>query len=319
MDSRNSNLNTGVRQRTRQDRGRRVPVAANLLLALLVIAVDTGFLVAAAPVSSAHPGYALIALAAFVLVTPTHWGLIHEGIHGRLASGARTNRAASRVMSQLFGFAFDVVQFGHLTHHRFNGHANDRPDRIKPGESISAACLRHYGHLLGGHYLFTALVGVLAFTPAGLRKRLLTAALPRPDVDTRAILESCIAWFSSSQRLARTRVDILIALAWIVVGVLGYGTFWPLLVAGLIGRAIVFSVLDNLPHYGVPGRGNQAARDFRLHPWASTLVLGHNLHRVHHEHVELPWTALTEGLASEPAQSGYFGAALRQFGPPTRY
>ncbi len=297
----------------------RVPVAANAALAALVVGLDTLFLFAPVPEQIHSPSQWLCLLPVFVLITPTHWGLVHEGIHGRLATNYRRNRICARALTVLLGFSFDLVQFGHLMHHRFNGHDQDRPDRIKPGESMVLAYARHYGHLLCGHYLFTILMGLLAFVPLGVRGRLIARPFGGNDPESTAIRASCLRWFGNPRKMLRARFDSLLALAIIILAFMRYGEFWPLLVIGLLGRAFVYSLLDNLPHHGVPGRGNAAAKNFRLPGWAAVLVLRHNLHRVHHEHMELPWTHILPTLAGEYAPQGYVRAAIGQLGPPSRY
>jgi hypothetical protein len=51
---------------------------------------------------------------------------------------------------------------------------------------------------------------------------------------------------------------------------------WPLLLLGLYGRALMYSTLDNLPHYGMHGRGPEAAGNLTLPTWAAVLLLNHN-------------------------------------------
>jgi fatty acid desaturase len=90
------------------------PWRLNLALALGVLGTYAAFFCAAALLPQHHYGLFACALCGFVILTPTLWGLVHEGIHGRLLPHPVANRAAARVLSILLGFSFDAVRFGHL-------------------------------------------------------------------------------------------------------------------------------------------------------------------------------------------------------------
>jgi len=122
---------------------------ANALLGAGIIAIHLSIFCGPALLGARLFALLSVIVPLFVLLTPAHWGLVHEGIHGRLLSRPLRNRLASRTLAVLLGFSFDVVQLGHLMHHRYNGHEFDRPDRIKPGEPLWKSWLRHYSHLLG--------------------------------------------------------------------------------------------------------------------------------------------------------------------------
>jgi fatty acid desaturase len=203
-------------------------------------------------------------------------------------------------------------------HHRYNGHEHDRPNRIKPGEPAWASWLRHCVHLFGGHYLFTALVGAIAFAPLGLRAWAVQRALGGEQPDIAAMRRAALKWAAEPARILRIRIDFTAAGLLCFIALLHYAAFWPVLLGGLYGRAFLYSTLDNLPHYGMGGRGNASAMNLSLHPWVSVLVLNHNLHRLHHERPNLPWRSLAAHLAQPPADGNYFLAALRQFSGPTR-
>ena len=71
-----------------------------------------------------------------------------------------------------------------------------------------------------------------------------------------------------------------------------YGPLWPVLLAAMFLRGLWLSMADNLPHYGValdePGR----ARDLRVLRGIGVMLMNHHLHRQHHLHPTMPWTAL---------------------------
>ena len=296
-----------------------LPWRLNLLLTVAVLLSYLAFYVCGAAVLGAGRSaeFALICLV-FICLTPTLWGLVHEGIHGRLTHNPRANRAASRALCVLLGFSFETVQFGHLMHHRYNGHEYDRPERMKAFEPAWRGWLRHWGHLLGGHYLFTAMVGVVAFAPAGWRERALQRAFPGQQPDMAAMRLAALKWSSDPRRIRRIQMDCAAGALLLVAAIEHYATFWPLLLTGLYGRALLYSVLDNLPHYGLHGRGNTAARNMTLPPWASVLVLNHHLHRAHHESPNLPWRDLSRRVSESSTDGSYLLAAIRQLSGPIR-
>ncbi len=218
-------------------------------------------------------------MAAFLLLTPTIRGLAHEGIHGS------------------------------LLRHRF------RPDRIDPSIPLWISRLKHYGHLLGGHWLFTCLVSVVAFIPARLRTPLIDRGFSGTGSDVAAIRRAALKRFGNHNRIVRIRADCLLSLILAVIFFLQYRANWPVLLIALYGRALIYSTLDNLPHYGTRERGDAAAKNLRLAGWASFLVLNHNLHRVHHERPDIPWRAIPAAFSGNP-DGGYVHAALTQFRGP---
>jgi fatty acid desaturase len=295
-----------------------IPWRLNLVLAIAVFGVYLALYRGVELLGGRHFGLFVLVGAGFLVLTPTLWGLVHEGIHGRLLRQPLANRTASRVLCVLLGFSFETVQFGHLMHHRYNGHEYDRPDRMKPGEPAWKGWSRHWVHLLGGHYLFTALVGVVAFLPAQLRELALQRALSSPQPDIAAMHRAALKWCDDRERLARVRVDCLASAVVVLISFLHYAVFWPLLLPALYGRAVVYSTLDNLPHYGKYGCGDEAAMNLTLPRWACVLVLNHNLHRMHHERPNLPWRALPAKMKKAPSDGPYVLAAIRQFSGPIK-
>jgi fatty acid desaturase len=294
----------------------RIPWRANLALTATVLAIYCGFFFSASLLAAGHLDFFVCAAAAFVIVTPTLWGLVHEGIHGRLLPGRGANRAAARALSILLGFSFETVQLGHLLHHRYNGHEFDRPDRMKRGEPAWRGWLRHWAHLLGAHYLFTCLAGWVSFVPTGTRELLLQRTMAGNAADMVGMRGAALRWCGDPRRIARIRVDCIGSAAlWLLVAT-HYAALWAPFLLTAYGRAVVYSVLDNLPHYGMHWRGDDAAKNLALPKWAAVLVLNHNLHRLHHQRPNLPWRALSTLATSSPLDGNYLSAALRQFSGP---
>jgi Fatty acid desaturase len=136
--------------------------------------------------------------------------------------------------------------------------------------------------------------------------------------DMAGLRRAALKWHADRDRIHRTRFDCAAGVLLLALLLAHYGAFWPLLLLGLYGRALVYSTLDNLPHYGMHGRGDEAARNLTLPAWASVLVLNHNLHRAHHERPNLPWQALPAHVDGRPLDGNYLLAAMRQFRGPIR-
>ena len=186
-----------------------IPWRVNLALALAVVGVYAACYSGVGLLTDHRTGLFICILCGIVILTPTLWGLVHEGIHGRLLPAPGANRAAARALCVLLGFSFDTVQFGHLMHHRYNGHEHDRPNRMKPGESAWASWSRHCVHLFGGHYLFTACVGAIAFAPLRMREWAVQRALAGEQADITAMRRAALKWSADAGRILRIRVDFI--------------------------------------------------------------------------------------------------------------
>lgn len=297
---------------------RQSPHRLNLAIAICVLLIYLGVFFGASYLRGRHFWLFALVLLVFLISTPALWGLVHEGIHGRLFRQRFANRAVSRALCVLLGFSFDAVQFGHLMHHSYNGHKYDRPDRAIETEPAWKSWARHWLHLLGGHYLLTVLVSAVAFAPARLRELALQGGISGSEPDMKAMRQAALKWFRDPGRIRRIRLDCIASILLILLMALQYGAVLPLLVLALWGRAFIYSTLDNLPHYGVQGRGDLAARNLSLPRWASFLVLHHNLHRVHHEHPDLPWRVVPAHFGNSRTDGSYLLAAIRQFSGPSK-
>jgi fatty acid desaturase len=105
-----------------------IDVRANLTL-LAVVTLATALQLFGLPILLREWGTAaLVLIVPLVVLTPTHWGLIHEAIHGQLFAGRHRNEVVARALAIAFALPFDAVRFGHLMHHRFTREPFDRPD-----------------------------------------------------------------------------------------------------------------------------------------------------------------------------------------------
>lgn len=255
-----------------------------------------------------------------LLLTPMHWGLIHESIHGALRPKAKANELAGRGLSVLLGLPYDVMRFGHLLHHRFTRQPFDRPD-IHAGEQASLAVrLGYLGRLLGGMWLAELFAPLVAWAPLRHLPMLATRAMGA-DPEDDAVRRRVVTFASDAERRRRIRRDFLFTIVALALAVWAYGPWWPVFVAAFAARGIWLSIADNLPHYGVALDEPARARNFQAPALGRALLLNQHLHRVHHLHPTAPWHILPAIAAEQPTdgpQISYLHAALRQFAGPLR-
>ncbi|WP_232821001.1 fatty acid desaturase [Dyella sp. C11] len=254
-----------------------------------------------------------------VVLTPMHWGLIHESIHGKLLPGQRLNEWVGRALAIAFLLPYDAARFGHLMHHRFTRESYDRPDVHEGASHRVLARLGYYAHLLGGLYLGEVVLPLLAFLPAPFVGKLVARKLRSDNPVDRDIQRMFVGFAANRDRRFRIRRDWLLSIALHGVAFYFYGAWWPVLAATMLLRGIWLSVADNLPHYDVMLDEPERARNFRVHALWRPVLMNHHLHRLHHQYPTLPWTALP-ALAREEADASaratdasYFRSALRQF------
>ncbi len=258
----------------------------------------------------------LATLVPVVLATPVHWGLMHEGIHGQLLHERRANEALARLLAIGLAMPFDAIRFGHLMHHRFTREPFDRPDVDDATGPRWRKRLAYYLRLLGGLYLGELIVPLVAFLPADMARALIARGVGARGSEGAQVQRLFANHAGDARKRRRARRDWLCSCALYALAFVLYGKAWPVLLVTAWLRGLWLSMADNLPHYGValdePGR----ARDFRVPRGVGAMLMNHHLHRQHHLHPTLPWTALpalARAQAVEPgARPAYFRAALRQ-------
>jgi fatty acid desaturase len=254
-----------------------------------------------------------------VVLTPTHWGLIHESIHGQLFPQRRLNEWVGRALAIAFLLPYDAVRFGHLMHHRFTREPYDQPDVHDGVTNRLLARIGYYMHLLGGLYLGELVLPLVAFLPANLACRLVAQKLRSDEPKGQDIQRLFVGFAGNQERRSRIRRDWLLSIAIHTCAFYFYGAWWPVLAITMFLRGVWLSVADNLPHYDVMLDEQQRARNFRAPAIWRPVLMNHHLHRFHHQHPTLPWTALpalarTAAATSAPGDdASYFRAALRQF------
>jgi len=260
----------------------------------------------------------LATLAPVVFATSVHWGLIHEGIHGQLARDRRANAWLARVLAIGLAMPFDAVRFGHLMHHRFTREPFDRPDVHEAPASRWRRRVAYYARLMGGLYLAELLLPLVAFVPARLARAIIARGVSARGSEGAQVQRLFANHAADPARRRRARRDWLASLALYAASFVLYGKAWPVLLAAMCLRGLWLSVADNLPHYGVALDEAGRARDFRVPRGLGLLLMNHHLHRQHHLHPTLPWTALpalarAADAAGATPRTSYLAAALRQF------
>lgn len=254
-----------------------------------------------------------------VVLAPTHWGLIHEAIHGQLLPRRRLNESVGRVLAIVFLLPFDAVRFGHLMHHRFTREVFDRPDVHDGGTHPTLARTRYYARLLGGLYLVELVLPLLTFLPATWTCRMVARQIGSEGAAGKDVQRLFLGFAGNPERRSRMRRDWMLSIVLHAGAFYLYGAWWPALAATMYLRGLWLSLADNLPHYDVLLDEPERARNFRVSAIWRPVLMNHHLHRLHHRYPTLPWTALPAlardlAATSTPmADDGYFSAALRQF------
>ncbi|PQV54701.1 fatty acid desaturase [Paraburkholderia sp. BL21I4N1] len=297
---------------------------ANLtLLALVGAAMVLQFV--AWPFLLRHWGMAALGLAVpLVVLAPTHWGLIHEAIHGQLLPQRRRNEALGRLLAIAYLLPFDAVRFGHLMHHRFTREPYDQPDVYDGATPRAYARAGYTLRLLGGLYLAEMALPLLSFLPARWTCRLVASQIGHAGPAGDDVQRLFVGFAGNPERRGRIRRDWLLSIVLHGGAFYLYGAWWPALAVTMYLRGVWLSMADNLPHYDVSLDTPQRARNFRVPAVWQGVLMNHHLHQLHHRHPTMPWTALPalareldamSGLASSSPieDEAYFSAALRQF------
>ncbi|WP_052810990.1 fatty acid desaturase family protein [Pandoraea vervacti] len=258
-----------------------------------------------------------------LLLTPMHWGLIHESIHGQLRLKPRANERTGRALSLWLGLPYEIMRFGHLMHHRFTRQPYDQPDispllADAPLASRAGRWIGYQSRLLGGMWLSELFAPLITWVPAkrlpALAHRALGADPQDEDVRRRAVM-----FATDPVRRRRIQRDFVVLLVALGLALWAYGPWWPVFVATFVARGVWLSIADNLPHFGVALDEPARARNFHATALGRLLVLNHHLHRVHHQYPTAPWHLLPEIDTAQPTQGpviAYWRAVLRQFAGP---
>lgn len=230
---------------------------------LLALAVCAGHAAATWAAASGHLGlgaaFAINTLAAYLAFTPAHEAA-HGNIHGRHARLGFLDPLVGWLSAVLLAAPFSAFRVIHLAHHSHTNDPQRDPDYWVAGKSaigVAARCLtivpHYYAHFLFGATSRTQGAGsARASTIAGLVLVLGGAALAVATGHGGAVLA---LWLGP---------------ALLASGLLAFGFDW-------------------LPH--VPHRERGRYRDTRalLFPGLGLLLVGQNLHLVHHLYPRVPF------------------------------
>nr|WP_233176326.1 fatty acid desaturase [Dyella sp. ASV24] len=308
----------GAQATAERQAARRVPIdqrANGALLGLVITAVLVQLI--AWPFLLQHWGSSALWIAVpLVVLTPMHWGLIHESIHGHLFPKRQLNEWFGRSLAIAFVLPFDAVRFGHLMHHRFTRESFDRPDVHDGATHPVLARVGYYAHLLGGLYVAECLVPLLTFLPTAWVRRLVAHKLRSDEPIGQDVQRLFVAFAGNKDRRTYMRRDWILSVALYAGAFYLYGRWWPVLAVTMFLRGLWLSLADNLPHYDVLLNEQARARNFRVPVIWRPVLMNHHLHRLHHQHPTLPWTALPElarvNATTSDTDASYFVAALRQ-------
>ena len=296
--------------------GRHPMLIVNCLLVGLVVIVSVGsfilFPLLFAP--SLVSAIALVVLTA--LITPLHWGLVHETVHSKLLCNEAWNRRAGRLLSILLCLSWEMVRFGHLWHHRANRHDLDRPEAIEPGRSRLGHGASYFFGLLGGSSLRGSLCPLGIMLPMRGTQRALDFMFGASESDeTRAA--AARVFLDPAKRFV-LRLDSVATTALLALAFHNWGVRWQLPAIFLAVRWCVLSLLENAPHYGTPRNSGAYARNTSLPWWARYLILNQNFHGLHHRAPYLPWHELHAAFVRSGlvADGSWVSAVLHQFRGP---
>ncbi len=299
--------------------GQAIPTNTNLLLTVLCVFLNLYQYFVLPLVLLPLGGAWALTLIPVALATTTYWAVLHEAFHGQLHPRRSVNAAAGRIMGILFGAPFHVLRFGHLTHHRLNGTPTDRSEVHDPARtSRLRAALVYYPRLFFGLYGTELLSTVLAFLPRPLLRRVVRRIFYEGHAEAQEVPDRAVDHLAEGARLWQIRLDSMVILAIFGLSAVCYGADWPLLVLVLCARGLMISFLDNAFHYGTPLGDVMSSCNLWLPNALSRLMLNFNLHRVHHRHPSLPWSALHRTFAAEDEKydGGLLPVMLRQLHGP---
>jgi len=293
-----------------------IPVRTNLMLAGVALALHAIVLLIL-PALHATTTVLILAAGFVALASPTHWALIHEAIHNLLLPGRAANERLARPLAIAFGVPFRAVRFAHLRHHRYNRTPWGREEVFDSATQNSwIAHAFHYGRITFGLYLGELALSLLCWLPRSLLRPRLHALCPDLDDGARGMATFIDREILSPSGLAQIRIDAVCTVALYATAFALYGAHWPILVAFLVVRGFISSQLDHAPHHDTPLDRRGHALNLSAPRWLECVLLNFNHHRTHHQHPNLPWSALPARSHSEPCDIPFVQAVLRQWQGP---
>ena len=295
---------------------RRIPTRINLALAGAVVVVHV-FALIVVPVLRPDAWSIAAALTVAALMSPTHWALIHEAIHGMLLPRRVDNERLARLLAILFGVPFRAVRFAHLRHHRYNRTPWGREEVYDPAErSRPLAFVLHYGRITFGLYAGELGLSMLCWLPRSVLRRHLVALCPDPGDGAPGMAAVVDRDVLSPRALAQIRIDAVALVALYATAFALCGANWLLLAGMLLVRGFIASQLDHAPHHDTPLDQRDHALNLSAPRWLRGVLLNFNFHRTHHQHPNLPWRSLPAHSDVHPADISFARGVLRQWRGP---
>jgi len=295
---------------------RSIPTRINLALAGAVVVAHALALIVL-PAAGADARWLIVAFAVAALMSPTHWALIHEAIHGMLLPRRADNERLARMLAILFGVPFRAVRFAHLRHHRYNRTPWGREEVYDPAlRSRPVAYALHYGRITFGLYAGELILSALCWLPRSVLRRQLLALCPDPGDGAPGMASVFDRDVLSPKALAQIRIDAIGVVALYATAFFLCGVHWPPLAGMLLVRGFVASQLDHAPHHDTPLDRRDHALNLSAPRWLRGVLLNFNFHRTHHQHPNLPWRALPAHSDVQPGDVSFARGVLRQWRGP---
>jgi len=155
-----------------------IPTQINLVIAGTTITVNAAALLVLPAFGSSVPWMLAATAGAAALLRPTHWALIHEGIHGLLLPGRVANERLARMLAILFGVPFRAVRFAHLRHDRYNRTPWGREEVYDPTTRSRGLPARCNLRITFGLYVCELALSLLCWLPRPVLRARLRAQCP---------------------------------------------------------------------------------------------------------------------------------------------
>lgn len=296
------------------------PVKRNMILAACFTAVNLWQFIVLPLFFLPASELWLLTLIPLAFLSNSLWFLMHEAVHNNLVSGREWNEMYGRVLAVGFGAPFEVLRFGHLMHHRFNGELFDRPDLYDSSKtSRSKAIIAYYTNILGGLYAEELFSFFIFFLP----KKAIHALVERFFKSSASEAERKLGEQAERMLLTDVIIHYVRIQGGVFFGLLAlsmflYGALWYLPLLILAARAFFISFANNLPHYATPDNDRNYGLNLSMPGWMHVLYLNFYHHRAHHHDPLVPWSGLPASLREKGMdfEKSILAASLAQFRGP---
>jgi fatty acid desaturase len=280
-----------------------IPWRANLMIAVLALAMDAGCLWTA----SHAQAWPLILVAALVFSFSNHtlFAIVHEAVHGILMPSRYWNECLGSLLAATFPQAFCLQRAFHLSHHRNNRTDSEFFDAIRTDDVAWIKRVQWYGILLGEYWLRIPVACLLWLLFPGF------LLWPHLRDTKRAAVRSWGGYgvLESLSRVPplRSRLEVIWAIAiqcaawhWLDLTPLGwalcYGAF-----------ALNWGSLQYAAHAFSERSVRDGAFDLRAARWLRAFLLNYHLHLAHHRNPHIPWHDLPKHIDDSRERPTFLG------------